>query len=110
MRRLSLCRGDGAFVQAGATKTGNQSAVGSFGLGGLGDIIIGSKYSLGILFEILLNLRESGLNDEDMGQTGVVQRMPVTDTNVQAELNRIGMYLKATSEADWVDSVTLEWS
>ena len=54
---MSFCRGDGAFVQAGATKTGNQSV--GFGLGGLGDLIIGSKYSLGILFEILFNLHES---------------------------------------------------
>ena len=40
VRRLSFCRGDGAFVQAGATKVGNQSV--AFGLGGLGSLLIGS--------------------------------------------------------------------
>ena len=63
IRRLSLCRGDGAFMQCGATKVGNQRA--GFGLGGMGDLVAGSQYSLGVLFEVMINLRREEKHDSN---------------------------------------------
>ena len=47
-----MCRGDGEFVQLGGTKTSDKLSAGY----GLLDLVLGSHYSLGFFFEVVLNL------------------------------------------------------
>ena len=70
MRRLSLCRGDGQFVQCGGNKVSNCHG---FGLN-MSELICGSQYSLGVLFEVLLNLE-----GERIEQSGAIKTMEVSD-------------------------------
>ena len=92
LRRLSLCRGDGQFLQLGGNKVGE-----GFGLNVM-NLVAGSQYSLGLLFEILINL------DEGQKQNGVVKAIQVS--SLPDCLSEIEKYLNVTPKADWVDSIT----
>ena len=86
---MSLCRGDGNFLQCGGNKVGE-----SFGLR-MSKLIAGSQYSLGLLFEILLNLDQ----DVKVNEPGCLMQAtsPIEIGDLEECVSKIQTYLNSTA-------------
>ena len=85
-----MCRGDGQFVQFGGNKTGGEG----FGLNLMG-LVAGSQYSLGVLFEVLLNMDQHHL-EGDISQTTAGQLKKAQVKDLDECIMRIEQYLETT--------------
>ena len=70
-------------------------------------LIAGSQYSLGLLFEILLNLDQ----DVKVNEPGCLMQAtsPIGLGDLEECVSKIQTYLNSTAENDWADSITLRW-